>query len=379
MLYNLINALILQKYFVGLLKILFALSVAFTAIRTFGRTDILKGEIMAKLTQKENFLRVVRGEMPEYVPVSGAQGPLMTMFDSSVMGDFRGPKGGKDPWGVPFVTNEETGFAAIPEPNNFILKDITEWRDVIKLPPMEDIDWELAAQRDKDKLKINPENTLFTIGGYADLFQQFIGMMGFTEGLCALFESPEDAEELFDFMNQYCMYISKNILDYYKPEGYYLLDDSATQLQPFISVEMFERFFVPRYKKCLDMAVERDIPIFYHNCGRCEDLLPPMVEIGVNVWDPAQVENDLVAVKERFGRKLVINGGYEYRMPATWPNVDEEEVRQTVRDTFAKLAPNGGYVFSGRVKSMERNDPDVQRVNGWILDEAIKLSETMYK
>mgnify|MGYP000995376537 FL=1 len=91
-----------------------------------------------------------------------------------------------------------------------------------------------------------------------------------------------------------------------------------------------------------------------------------------------QPVNDLKAIKNRYGNQLVINGGYEYDLPIRWTDVDEEEVRQTVRDAFELLAPGGGYVFSGGVKSLDLNDPDVQRVNGWIRDEAQKLSETFY-
>jgi uroporphyrinogen-III decarboxylase len=141
---------------------------------------------------------------------------------------------------------------------------------------------------------------------------------------------------------------------------------------------VFEKLLVPRYKKILDPVVNEGVPVFYHNCGRCEDLLPYMVELGVKVWDPAQPVNDLKAIKDRYGNELVINGGYEYDLPIRWEDVDEEEVRGTVRDAFEMLAPGGGYVFSGGVKSLDLNDPDVQRVNGWIRDEAEKLSETFY-
>ena len=88
----------------------------------------------AHLTQKENFLRVARGEMPEYVPVSsffGPDAPLITMADPCILGSFRGPGGGVDPWGVTFVTGEEINFAALPKPNDFILTDVTKWRDGI--------------------------------------------------------------------------------------------------------------------------------------------------------------------------------------------------------------------------------------------------------
>ncbi|MCR3923319.1 MAG: veratrol--corrinoid protein metyltransferase [Firmicutes bacterium] len=337
----------------------------------------------AHLTQKENFLRVARGEMPEYVPVStfGEPGgaPLMAMADPSILGSFRGPDGGKDPWGVTFVTNEETNFAALPKPNDFILTDVTKWRDIIKAPDYSGYDWVAAAKADREKFVKDPDKTAFVISGYADLFQQFIGFMGFTEGLCALYEEKEEVEELLDYMLEHSLYITKNVLHYYKPEGYYLLDDSASKLQPFISPKLFDELFVPRYKQCLDLVREEQIPIFYHNCGRCEDLMPSMVDIGVSVWDPAQVENNLVKVKERFGRKLAINGGFEYKMPLTWPIIDEEDVRETVRDTFKRLAPDGGFIFSGMITSLDRVDPKVREVNGWIRDEAKKLSQTVYK
>lgn len=337
----------------------------------------------AHLTPKENFLRVAKGQTPEWVPVGPYGGPgrepLITMADPAILGNFRGPGGGIDPWGVTYVTGEEIDFAALPKPNDFILTDITKWRDHIKAPDYSGFDWEAAAKADHAKYVKDPDQTAYVISGYADLFQQFIGFMGFTEGLCAIYEEQEELEELLDYMLEHSLYITKNVLHYYKPEGYYLLDDTASKLQPFISPSLFEEVFVPRYKQCLDLVRDEGIPIFYHNCGRCEELIPPMVDIGVNVWDPAQMENDLVGIKNKYGNKLAINGGFEYRMPVHWPNVDEEEVRQQVRDAFDKFAGEGGFIFSGGVTSLDYGDPDVLRVNGWINDEADKLSKVAYK
>lgn len=335
-----------------------------------------------RLTQKENLLRVIRGETPQYVPM-GTFGlnkpPLYTMADPLVMGGFRGPQGGVDPWGVKHVTNKETGYAAIPEPNNFILRNVAEWRDTLKMPDYGDFDWEKAAKLDREKYVKDPNETLYVMSGMGDLFQQFISFMGFVEGLCALFEEPETVEELFDFILDNTLYITKNVLHYYKPEGYYLLDDTASKLQPFMSPEMFKELLVPRYKKILDPVVNAGIPVFYHNCGRCEDLMPYMADLGVTVWDPAQPMNDLKAIKKRYGNKLVICGGYEYDIPISWDDVEEEEVRQTVRDAFSLLAPGGGYIFTGGVKTLDFANPDVQRINGWITDEATKFSETFYE
>ena len=125
-------------------------------------------------------------------------------------------------------------------------------------------------------------------------------------------------------------------------------------------------------------AIDAGIPVLYHNCGRCEDLLPPMVRLGVKIWDPAQVENDLTEVKNRFGRQLIINGGFEFK-PRDIEAVTEEEAREVVRDHFERLAPNGGWIFGGMVQSLDFMNPKVQQINAWIKDEAEKLSVEFYK
>ncbi|MBQ6603501.1 MAG: hypothetical protein IJH99_08890 [Eubacterium sp.] len=336
------------------------------------------------LNQKQNLLRMLNGDMPEYVPVSRF-GPGITpmtvggLENPSILGDFRGPKGGYDPWGVHYVANKETNYAPIPEPGNFILEDVTKWEEVMKVPEhWKDWDWEKAAEKDIAKLNWDPEQSLYVGKGFDDFFQQFIGLMGFTNGLCALYEEPEAVHALLDWMCDQVIDITKNVLYYYKPEAYYMVDDSASKLTPFVGPEMFDEFFVPRYKRTLDLVRDAGLPVFYHNCGRCEDLLPSMVRLGVRCWDPAQKENNLVEVKKRFGRQLIIRGGFEYPLPITWPEIDEEEVRQAVRDKFDELAPNGAFIFSGGVTSMDYMDPRVQEVNGWITDEALKLSTQYY-
>ncbi len=337
----------------------------------------------AHLTEKENFLRVARGEMPEYVPVVSKKSfddpPLMAICDPLIIGDFRGPNGGVDPWGVSFVVSDAVKYDAMPKPGDFILTDITKWRDVIKAPDYSGFDWEAAAEADWKKYIRDPDITSLTISGFADLFQQFIGMMGFTRGLMALYEEREEVEALFDYMLEHSIYITKNIIYYYKPDGYYLLDDTATQANSFISPQLFDELLVPRYKKCLDIARDAGVPVFYHNCGKCETLLPSMVEIGVNAWDPAQTMNDLAGVKKKFGRTLAINGGFEFNMPDTWPDFDEEEVRSAVKETFDMLAPEGGFMFNGSVKSLDYDNPDVLKINAVIIDEAEKLSREYYK
>lgn len=105
------------------------------------------------MTEKENYLRTLRGEEPEWVPVysfgpmPGQERPCTScMVEPLILSEFRFKGGGKDCWGVNYIPTYETGNALLPEPGNFILDDIRHWRDVIKAPSLEGIDWEAMAK-----------------------------------------------------------------------------------------------------------------------------------------------------------------------------------------------------------------------------------------
>ena len=87
------------------------------------------------LTEKENLLMALRGEVPEWVPrnmyPSPGHPPASAGAGPSFLNARRTPQGGFDIWGVEFVTTKDTGGMAIPKPGRFILDDITKWRDVI--------------------------------------------------------------------------------------------------------------------------------------------------------------------------------------------------------------------------------------------------------
>ena len=139
------------------------------------------------LSMKENFLRALRGEVPEYVPRYSYVGwQLRPAFLSGQR--VRGI--GKDIWGVEWDSDGEIVPEALPKPGHHILKDIRKWRDVLKFPDFSGIDWEATAK--KDLANRDPE---LPLGGGVipgqGFFQHTMNFMGFTEGLVACYEEPE--------------------------------------------------------------------------------------------------------------------------------------------------------------------------------------------
>ncbi|MPW26500.1 veratrol--corrinoid protein metyltransferase [Alkalibaculum sp. M08DMB] len=341
--------------------------------------------IKSKLTPKENYMRIVRGEMPEWVPIHTMGMPGYKGDTAYKMcGPFLWPnphiptpEPRYDIWGVKYVTNEETGYAAIPEPNNFLLEDVTKWYKAIKNPEMPDVDWEQQAKKDFAFAELDRSTTAAMAPIELMPFQQLIAFMGFTNGLCAMYEEPESVKELLNYLADFIVPIVEKTVEYYQPDMVYVLDDTAAQMNPFVSVEMYRDILKPIYVRLTKPAIERGIPVQFHNCGRCEDFIDDMLDFGVRMWDPAQTTNDLLGIKEKYKGKLAIAGGYDWVVPITWPEVDEEMIRQTVRDSIDKFAPGGGFAISPFALGPV-DDPIISKVNEWLLNEAYYYGRDYY-
>lgn len=343
--------------------------------------------LKSKLTPKENYLCLLHGKCPEYLPLftmgfpgfNGETGCRLvgpSLFNETHV--LSEPNGREDIWGVKYIANMETNYALIPEPNNFILDDITRWHDILKTPVVPDgIDWEKLAADDIKKAAIDRSQTALMTSIGLMPFQQLVALMGFTEAFMAMFEEPEYTKELLHHMADVYLPIIEATLDYYQPDIMYFLDDTASANSPFISLEMFREILLPVYDRLLKPVRERGVPIAYHNCGKCELFLDDMLEQGVRLWDPAQPMNDLLAIKKKYGKRLALAGGYQWNPPITWPEYNEDEIRQSVYDCIDMFAPGGGFAFVG-VALGRYGDEAIAHVNQLITQTAYNYGRDYY-
>ena len=319
------------------------------------------------LSEKENYLRMMNGEIPEYVPRS------LWMKCSVRPSAFSRPT---DPgvlefsdvfFGIPMVMEPNSG--PIPKPNDFMLEDIRKWRDVIKRPKiMDEIDWEVVSKRDLDSR--DPE--LLKVGGGSvgnGYFMILTYFMGFTNALIACMEEPEEVKALLNFILDLNIELGKKYLYWYKPDMYVMGDDIAHERAPFVSEEVFLDIFEPMWRQNVALYKEAGIPAEHHNCGAFWPFVKYIVDMGFNSWNPAQpTYNDLPAIKREYGRKLAIVGAFENNGMVSWPQTTEEQIRAEVRRAMDEMAPGGGFAFGGGVMG-HPEDPIVIQRNAWITDE----------
>ena len=338
------------------------------------------------MTEKENLLRVAAGQEPAWVPRMGAvpfpddpenhkpcaQGAMPEMFPLTT-----GSKGGRiDIFGVEFEPTDSTGGLELPIPNRFILEDITKWRDVIKVPSLEGINWEEVAK--KSIAHIDRNETAVEMMTHVGYFQHLMNFMGFSEGLVALHEEPEEVTALFDYLANFYEKIALSLIDYIKPEFYGVCDDTATAQNPFISPKMYRELIKPFHARLAKIGQDRELIITMHNCGRCEDFIEDWREFGVTFWNPAQIMNDLAGIKKKYGNSLVLNGCWDSHGPPGWPGAEESLVRQAVRDCIDAYAPGGGFCFWASLYGAKGDDRAKTHAL-WITDEYNKYGRTFYK
>jgi len=321
------------------------------------------------LSVKKNFMRVLSGEAPEYVPRYN----IFWGVRPSLLSGQRVNGVGRDMFGVEWTSEGSSIDAALPKPGDFILDDITKWRDVIKFPDFSDVDWEKMAAKDLEKVDPN----LPRGGGTAaqGFFQSVMSFMGFTEGLVACFEEPDEVKELINYLCDGYLSLADKFLQYYKPDYVSFGDDIAHERDTFVSLPMFRDIFAPVWRRYIKFYKDRGYLAVHHNCGHFEALLDDVVDMGFNAWDPVQSSNDAVAIKKKYGNKLMLCGVFDSRPFLPHHDVTEEDCRAAVRTLLDNFAPGGGYAFFGSVTS---DDPIAKQRTAWIDDEYEKIKASYY-
>ena len=126
-------------------------------------------------------------------------------------------------------------------------------------------------------------------------------------------------------------------------------DDLGTQQNLLISPAMYREFIKPRQARLYQFVKDKcDCPILLHSCGAIRDIIPDLIEIGVDALNPVQLtasRMDARSLKEEFGQRITFwGGGIDTRN--TLPHVTPQQVRQAVRQNSEALKPGGGFVFA---------------------------------
>jgi uroporphyrinogen decarboxylase len=136
-------------------------------------------------------------------------------------------------------------------------------------------------------------------------------------------------------------------------------DDLGGQDRTLFSPRTYRELVKPLHRELFDYLHARTgAKVFFHTCGAVRELIPDLIDIGVDILNPVQVSAanmDTAELKREFGRDIVFWGGgvdTQRVLGAGTP----EQVRGEVLRRVSDLRGGGGFVFAA-VHNIQPNVP----------------------
>jgi uroporphyrinogen decarboxylase len=144
-------------------------------------------------------------------------------------------------------------------------------------------------------------------------------------------------------------------------------DDLAGQFGLLINPETYRKIIKPRHKKIMDFVKARTkAKIFFHSCGAIREIIPDMIEIGIDIINPVQVSAvgmESSALKRDFGKDITFWGGL-VDTQGVFNSGTPAQVCDDVRRRIDDMGANGGFV-AATVHNIQANVPPENIMAMW--------------
>ena len=252
-----------------------------------------------------------------------------------------------DAWGV--------GFMKLGETVNALEHPLSEAKTV---EDVESYDWPNAKDMYvinglKQEAKHKYDNTDYALVARNPLSEGFLerssNLMGMEEFYINLLENPAVAKSIISHLLKIYKDVYSMFLDEVGPlvQMVEVGDDLGGNDNLLISPEMYREFIKPAELKLYSLIHEKapEAALFHHTDGAVFELLPDLIEVGVNVLNPVQTSAkgmEASRLKDAYGNSIVFHGAVEN----IESDVSPDEIMTEIKQRIDALSPGGGYVLS---------------------------------
>jgi len=175
------------------------------------------------------------------------------------------------------------------------------------------------------------------------LYSQLRSWVG-TENISYLFyDEPAFVQEMIEFNTEFLLALVERALSEVQFDYFNFFEDFAGKGGPLISPKIFEKFFMPYYRKITDRFRKAGIKHFWLDSdGDPEVLIPLMIESGITcLWPLEQASGmDPVRLRKEYGNSIALAGGLDKIEIAK----GKEAIDKELRSKILPLLDKGGYI-----------------------------------
>lgn len=320
------------------------------------------------ITPKENLLRVYNCSSDvQWIPLTNDV--LDIVFPSPIREKSPFGTDGQDWYGCHWKWDGKCMGHAPDLHKGIFLEDLENWRDYVKFPDIDAIDWETAAKKDLENR--DRENKVIRLFMEMGAFERANVMLGFENAFIAMLEEPELYKELIDAITDFKIRLLHKILPLYQPDEVLCHDDLGTAKGPMISLDTYREVLKPAHKRMGDVIRSYGARFCYHSCGNMAQFIDDLMDCGVQLVQPVQKVNNWEQVAKKHGGKLAFEIGSNV---ADVPGATEEEIRAEIREIMDIFGPTHGLMMCSFASNM-----DCASKQEYIIDEVYKYGADFYK
>lgn len=192
--------------------------------------------------------------------------------------------------------------------------------------------------------RLKAEGAVVT-GGVTQPFKIACILRGMENFMCDLLVDQAIVNRIYDHLYAYAtaygVLLAKAGVDVVQ-----LFGDIAMQDRLMMSPDTWRQFDKPRLAELIAQvkAANPEVLMFMHSDGKMDDVIPDLIEVGLDILNPIQPEcQDPVEVKRRWGDDLVLHGTISNQRSV--PMGTPQEVRDEVRHLLDHCSRDGGLVI----------------------------------
>ena len=250
-------------------------------------------------------------------------------------------------------------------------RSLEELKAAIKLPDPSHPRWVETFRRRLDAAP--PDRAVVVDKPCAGFFEMPFRVRGHENYFMDFIAEPRLADYLMDAFLDFRIAYWENVLPALggRVDVIAECNDLGSQTTLLIRPDDYRRRIKTREVRLFE-AIRRLAPratILYHCCGAIREIIPDLIEAGVQALNPVQFTAagmGAAGLKRDFGDDLVFWGG-GIDTQEVLPHGTPQQVREQVRRQIESLAPGGGFVFT----TVHNVQADVPPENFWAMWEAL--------
>lgn len=246
----------------------------------------------------------------------------------------------RDAWGT--TKKNWKPVSSTPLGIDHLIKDADSWyKAKERMTPSQDrVAWVQLDETYKQLRRQEAWIVAAPMFGYDIVNARIVG----TETL--LLAMAADPEWVMDILNHLCD-LALALLDMVWDAGYPFdelswFDDMGYRNGLLFSKRMWHEMVQPYQVRTIEWAHRHGIKANLHSCGNIMELVPDLVEMGLDGLNPLEVKAgmDPLGIKRDYGDRLLLCGGLDVRR---WDVYEEAEA--DICEKLPVLKASGGYVF----------------------------------